>query len=212
MGPSVENLIGRSFGDYTVIAKLGKIVPRTGLHSNGILWTCRCKCGRIFYKRRFELLHKNVRCGSHRSQYAGESRQAYQAYHDAKRRCENPDSSEFHNYGARGIRFLWTKYDDFWKELGPTWVEGLELDRIDTNSNYGPNLCRWATHKEQCRNKRATARYSVNGKIVAVAELAETHGIPYDTLRWRLLIAKWPYKKAVTAPVRVLRPYRRHIR
>lgn len=206
MPATIENLSGRSFGDYTVIGLCGKSLPKTGKVVNYVLWTCQCKCGRLFYKRRFELFSRRFVCGTHKSMYASESSQAYQAYHDARQRCINPRHSEYHNYGARGIRFLWKEYDQFWIELGPTWKAGLELDRRDVNSNYGPGLCRWITHKEQCRNKRATARYEVNGQVVPVASLAEEHGIPYDTLRWRLLIAKWPYETAVTRPARPLPP------
>jgi hypothetical protein len=79
----------------------------------------------------------------------------YQAYYNAKNRCENPDPDrkEFKNYGARGIRFLFTSFDQFYTELGPR-PEGTTLDRIDNDGNYEPGNVRWATRDEQEQNKR----------------------------------------------------------
>lgn len=75
----------------------------------------------------------------------------------AKTRCTNANNKQYKDYGGRGILFLFVSVVD-----GVAWVrkhlgerpEGLTLDRIDNDGNYGPGNLRWATRQEQGRNKR----------------------------------------------------------
>jgi hypothetical protein len=77
----------------------------------------------------------------------------YQAYHSAKNRCNNPRNPGYKYYGGRGIRFLFTSFEQFFAELGPR-PPGLSLDRIDNDGNYEPGNARWAARSEQRRNQR----------------------------------------------------------
>jgi hypothetical protein len=77
----------------------------------------------------------------------------YRAFIDAKSRCTNPRVRSYTRYGARGISFLFTSFEQFFEEVGVR-PEGMSLDRKDNNGNYEPGNVHWATSTEQARNKR----------------------------------------------------------
>jgi hypothetical protein len=71
---------------------------------------------------------------------------SYRSYWQAKRRCkESPYYTE--------VEFRFDDFDEWFTELGPR-PEGCSVDRIDNLGHYEPGNVRWATHKEQCNNRR----------------------------------------------------------
>jgi hypothetical protein len=78
----------------------------------------------------------------------------YRAYYNAKDRCQNPDNRAFKNYGGRGIKFLFSSFEEWLKELGPKPNKGLSVDRRNNDGNYEIGNMRWATRREQFENSR----------------------------------------------------------
>ena len=123
-----------------------------------------------------------------------------------KSRCYNRNNIEhYKHYGARGISVCdeWANdYVAFKKwSMANGYNDSLTLDRIDVNGSYSPENCRWATVKEQCRNKRNNHWIAHNGETHSMAEWAEIKGMNYGTLYSRIGQRKMSYANALETPV-----------
>lgn len=101
-------------------------------------------------------------------------------------RCRNENEPNFINYGARGITVCdrWYKFENFYEDMGDLPFYEAELDRIDNESGYCKENCRWVSRKENARNRRTTKKHQTHlGKIVQV-ELLEKIGWSKDQFRW----------------------------
>ncbi len=77
----------------------------------------------------------------------------------ARQRCVNPQDPEYPNYSGRGIRFLFPSVLEAGLYLIKTYglpERSMQLDRINTNGDYGPGNVRFATRAENQANRRNT--------------------------------------------------------
>jgi hypothetical protein len=79
----------------------------------------------------------------------------WRAYYDAKNRCTNPNCEDFPNYGGRGIKFLFTSFEEFFAEVGKR-PRKMRLDRIDNDGHYEKGNVQWATASWSNANRRQT--------------------------------------------------------
>ena len=82
-------------------------------------------------------------------------------------RVENKNSLDYKNYGGRGITICkeWrSDYLSFKKwALENGYSNTLKIDRIENNSGYSPDNCRWTTQTIQSRNTRRLRSTNTSG-------------------------------------------------
>lgn len=127
----------------------------------------------------------------------------YQSWANMKTRCTNKKHCHYKTYGGSGITFdpAWDTFEKFIEDMGPPPGPLYTLDRIDTAGNYEKSNCRWATKKEQTRNRRNTKKISYFGEELPIAELAERHGQAPETVARRLK-AGYSADEALHTPVK----------
>lgn len=116
-----------------------------------------------------------------------------------KSRCYNKNNVSYPRYGAKGVTVSeeWHSFENFVRDMGKSYFPGATIDRIDNNKGYSKGNCRWATRKEQLRNKRSVERYSFCGEKLTIPELAEIAGVKPRTMYARLKRYGWSVGEAV---------------
>lgn len=152
-----------------------------------------------------ELIPPSGRARNYRHGYktAGKYAPEYSIWVNMRSRCNNPKNNRYHLYGARGIRVCrrWeTDFLNFLEDMGRRPSRNHSLDRIDNDGNYTSENCRWATRKEQCRNRRTSKFLAFKGRRKTAAEWCEIFGIKQGTLHARLKQG-WTVSRALTEPV-----------
>lgn len=78
-------------------------------------------------------------------------------YQGMKQRCYNTKRPNYKYYGGRGIVICneWLNSPQAFYDwaMANGYQENLTIDRINTDGNYEPQNCRWASFKEQATNK-----------------------------------------------------------
>ena len=123
----------------------------------------------------------------------------YAAWANMLHRCR----ANYKRYGARGIVVCdeWGSFERFLEDVGPRPGPDRELDRIDNDGNYEPGNVRWATKKEQMRNRSNTPMFLYRGEMKPLTELLEiSAGLSLNGLKRRLASGKWTVESAVHTP------------
>lgn len=197
----LKDQTGRRFGRLTA---LSLIEPRDG---GGHVWLFRCDCGN---EKRANI--RDARSGHTQScgclaaeiiaarnvthGLSNAHPRAYRTWKDMRARCNCPTRDDYHLYGGRGISICarWADFAAFLADMGDR-PKNLTLDRIDTNGNYEPGNCRWASSQTQANNKRNNHWVMISGESRTLQEWCDSFGIEPSKVRYRLAQG-WPVGKA----------------
>lgn len=209
------DLTGQQFERLTVVSQAGR-----NKH-NQVVWLCRCDCGNTTKVRTGELRSSHSQsCGclgreraalatsernrrniKHGHSRAGRETRTHCTWRSMLTRCTNSNHEDFHLYGGRGILVCdrWRGehgFENFLADMGERPL-GTSLDRIDTNGNYEPGNCRWATPAVQTRNQ-AKLDYQLADDIrwartvggLPINTLAAWYNVSSRTI-WRVLAGEY---------------------
>lgn len=133
----------------------------------------------------------------------------HMTYYGMRERCRDGHKHKWRHYGGRGIKVCerWLGRDGFRNFLADMGEKppGLTLDRIDSNADYSPENCRWATVIEQARNRRTTLMYTGFGKTQSLPDWCDEYGINLEMVRRRIKRYGWTLDAALTTPAKVRR-------
>lgn len=202
-----------------------RLLVITYAHSKNktIYWQCLCDCGTTVVVRGGDLksgktkscgcLHKEIMAKQNVVHgYARRFNQCeplYVAWRNMKRRCLNSSSPGWENYGGRGIKVCdrWLdSFENFAFDMGPHPGKGYSLERIDNNGDYTPENCKWATRKEQSRNRRANKLLTYQGETLPISVWAERIGVKENTIFSRLRYG-WSIEETLSKPARPHKEY-----
>jgi len=169
---------------------------------------CRCTCGTL---KEFKIEHirsgHTKSCGCMRKEMVESLRKthgmtnsmAFKSWTSMKQRCLNPKMKYFDRYGGKGIKVCkrWLhSFENFLADMGKRPSIEHSLDRIDGTKGYSPDNCRWATPKEQAKNRKTTVIY--NGETASDASRRLGGG---GALVSQRMMNGWSIEKAFTTPL-----------
>lgn len=126
----------------------------------------------------------------------------YRTWAGIKQRVSNPHTENGHYYQVKGIKMCdrWlNSFENFLEDMGKAPSSQHTIDRINNDGDYEPSNCRWATHKEQMWNTRATKLLTHNGKTLPQEEWGRITRLGGLTILKRLKRG-WTIEQALTLP------------
>lgn len=199
------DLVGKKFNRLLVVKKAGR-------KNYKVMWECVCDCGNTTFVNTFYLINSKIRsCGClHKEQLIERNTthnqrhtKLYETWKKMRDRCNRPNATQYKDYGGRGIKVCeeWDKsFQAFYDwSYANGYDDNLTIDRIDNNKGYSPENCRWATYKEQMRNKRTNHIITYKNQSQCISQWCEELNLSYSAVTGRLRRG-WSVEKALSTP------------
>lgn len=161
---NLKDITGKKYGRLIALNIAFRKKSRT-------FWNCLCECGKIKAVDISQLNYgKTKSCGCYALEtmakartkhglYNKENRHEILVYRNMINRCYRKSQKGYEYYGGRGIKVCdsWLKsFANFFQDMGKRPSKEHSIERIDVNGNYEKANCKWATKKEQIKNRRPT--------------------------------------------------------
>ncbi len=172
---------------------------------------CRCLCGNITWVAIYKYKSRATRsCGCLGREKISKLRRThgltkthtYVCYYGMKSRCTNENQEGWKWYGGRGIKICdrWlASFENFIEDMGMAPSPIHSIDRIDSDLDYTPDNCRWATPREQANNTRRNNFLNFDGQNLSVTEVSRLTGVPRSTISGLLNLHKLSKEDTVLA-------------
>jgi len=202
--PGLKNLTGKRFGSLVVVSEAERKKRRPGVSL--VVWNCVCDCGKRFAALAGNLNQgKTKSCGHSQGERHGRSNtKLYRIWRGIINRCENKNLPEYARYGGAGITLHkpWrNSFSEFRSAVGDPPSKIHSIDRYpNPGGNYEPGNVRWATSKEQSRNRKNGRVITVDGITKCLVEWSEESGIGASTISGRIKMG-WPERDAIFTPL-----------
>jgi len=169
---TINELYDKVFGRW-------RVIDRAGTRNGQATWNCECACGikKVVYGGML-ISGRSQSCGclarekgiiannKHGECKADDKSNEWKIWRGMIKRCYTSTNRSYPNYGGRGIKVCdrWLhSFETFLEDMGRC-PEGMFLEKINNNGDYCKENCRWATHYDQCRNKRTNVWVEVDGE------------------------------------------------
>lgn len=133
------------------------------------------------------------------------ARRLGQVFDDMRKRCGDPRSASWANYGGRGItvcaEWLADRHAFYAWALASGYAPGLTIERDDVNGHYEPDNCRFIPRAEQGHNTRRNQFLEWRGKCLTRTQWERQLGLPTGILLKRQARG-WSVERMLTEPAK----------